>query len=509
MADRLTETLNFDGVLIVGAGLAGLYLALKLAPRPCLVIAPHGPGEGASSTWAQGGIAAALDPDDSFEAHVRDTIAVGGGLVEEAAARAICSAGPRLVSDLAAIGAPFDQDPVTGQYRLSREAAHSTARVARVKGDGAGRAIMAAIGRAAALASHVTLRAGLTATSLVLREDGRVGGALASRPDGGEVCILAHETVLAAGGVGGLYAVTTNPNTADGAAMALAFGAGATIADPEFVQFHPTAIDVGADPAPLATEALRGEGAVLVDAKGRALVDPLGPRDEVARAVHQARQDGRGAFLDARTAIGDAFPDRFPTVFAACEDAGIDPRAQLIPVAPAAHYHMGGAQTDLEGATDVPGLSAVGEAARTGMHGANRLASNSLLEAGVIAKRAADRLREHNAPKASSHQPSVAPTPLSPIDRRKLRQAMADYAGVVRTADGLGALDAVLAGLESGPNTPTPVIAARLIQSAALARAESRGAHYRSDFPDTLIDPSPSLLTSRAASVIQRVGNRS
>jgi L-aspartate oxidase len=263
------------------------------------------------------------------------------------------------------------------------------------------------------------------------------------------------------------------------------------IADPEFVQFHPTAIDIGRDPAPLATEALRGEGAHLADRSGRAFMKdyhPLGdlaPRDEVARAIHAEREAGRGAFLDCTKSIGAHFPDHFPTVFDACRSAKIDPRTQPIPVAPAMHYHMGGVVTDLWGRTSLEGLSACGESASTGAHGGNRLASNSLLEAVVFAERTARRLKD-----ATLSQPgeatAEAPPELSELSLTELRKRMHSQVGVVREAGGLAAtLDWIEAATHNvGP--ARPLVAAKLIVAAALAREESRGGHYRSDFPKTL-----------------------
>ncbi|MGD2134026.1 MAG: L-aspartate oxidase, partial [Maricaulaceae bacterium] len=399
-----------DRVLIIGAGLAGLSLALKLMNRGALLITPAAqPGRsgGAASAWAQGGVAAALGPEDSPEAHAADTVAAGDGLTDPAAALLLAKEGPACVRELAQIGVPFDRD-ANGDFVLSREAAHSRARVARVKGDLAGREIMRTLGVHVSSADHVEVRFGHTALALLQDDAGRVCGALVAGADGSLAEIAARDVVLATGGVGGLYAVTTNPRAARGDAIALAARAGAVIADPEFVQFHPTAIDVGADPAPLATEALRGEGASIVDAQGTPIVDPLAPRDLVARAVDLANKDGRGARLDARI-IGAHFESEFPTVFASCRTHGLDPRLEPIPIAPAAHYHMGGVATDDRGRTTAANLWALGEAASSGAHGANRLASNSLLEALVFAKRAAEALNA--APGAVSAAVDDAPSP--------------------------------------------------------------------------------------------------
>jgi L-aspartate oxidase len=473
-----------DAVLVLGSGLAGLYLALRLAPRRALVVAPQPAARrtrgGAASAWAQGGIAAALGPGDSPEAHARDTIAAGAGLTDPAIARLLAEDAPARVRELAALGVPFDRDE-QGGFALSREAAHSRARVARVKGDLAGRAIMRAVGQAAAAAGHVELRLGLSAIELLRDGSGRVAGAIATGGAGATVEIAARDVVLATGGVGGLYEVTTNPPTARGDGLAMAARAGAVIADPEFVQFHPTALDVGRDPAPLATEALRGEGALIVGRDGRPIVDPLGARDLVARVVHAARLSGGGAFLDARM-IGDAFPERFPTVFESCRAAGLDPRRDLIAIAPAAHYHMGGAATDDRGRTTVENLWALGEAASTGAHGGNRLASNSLLEALVFAVRAAEPLKD--SPGTTGPRPAATPQGRPFRDVMRLRALMARAAGVSRAEGELGEASDALAEMCAGRPDANAPLAARLVVEGARARKESRGAHHRVDFPD-------------------------
>ncbi len=480
-----TYRLTADTVLIVGAGLAGLYCALRLR-RPSLVISTDTPGRGGSSVSAQGGIAAALAPDDTPSLHAADTIAAGAGLSDPAAVRVLTEEGPSHIAALGALGVPFDRD-ANGILQLGLEAAHSRPRVARVRGDLAGREIMKAVGRAAIRSDRVTLKTGLTAQALVRCENGRVGGVRTLDSDGRAVEILASETILATGGVGGVYAVTTNPPSALGDGVAMAAVAGATIADPEFVQFHPTAIDVGRDPAPLATEALRGEGARLVDTQGRPLVDDpagdLAARDIVARAVHNAITQQRGAFLDASRTVGAAFPRLFPTVFEACRQAGLDPRSAPIPVAPAAHYHMGGVATDLTGRTNLPGLWALGEAASTGVHGANRLASNSLLEAVVFAARAAEMLDQLAGSDVIATVPEPTPTPLRSDGLVTLRRAMGRHAGVLRTSDDLKSLIATIDELEATDGRSTAVVTARVIATSALGRVESRGAHFRVDAP--------------------------
>jgi L-aspartate oxidase len=483
----MTDRISFDGVLVIGAGLAGLSAALAAAPRKVLVLSAAAPMQGCSSAWAQGGVAVALAADDDPGLHAADTIAAGAGLVDPKMAELLTREGPAAVRRLAALGAPFDRD-ADGGFAQSLEAAHSRPRVARVKGDQAGLEIMRAVTAAAMAAPHIEVRPDSRVRALLQDASGRVRGVLVEA--GGKLAeIVAPATILATGGLGGLYAVTTNPREVRGEGLALAALAGARIADPEFVQFHPTAIAVEADPAPLASEALRGEGARLTDEQGAPLMagkHPMGdlaPRDVVARAIHQQIVSGGGAFLDARAAIGAAFPDEFPAVFAACMAGGIDPRVQPIPIAPAAHYHMGGIVTDADGRTSLPGLFAAGECASTGVHGANRLASNSLLEAAVFGTRAGEAARAAADPRTEPLPSRSAPDLPEPA-LAELRQAMARDVGVVRNAAGLRAMLTLIDRMTSEHGAALPLISARLIVAAALDRRESRGGHYRADFPD-------------------------
>jgi L-aspartate oxidase len=495
------ETLTFDGPVILGAGLAGLTAALACAPRKALVLSPTPLATGCSSAWAQGGMAAALSDEDAPALHAADTIAAGAGLCDPAAVELLTTEGPDAVRALATLGAPFDRK-ADGGFVLSLEAAHAKARVARVGGDGAGAAIMAAVIAAVRAAPTIEVRENARARRLLQDASGRVVGLIAEI-DGALVEIVAPAVILATGGVGGLYAVTTTPAQVRGEGLGLAALAGAEIADPEFVQFHPTAIDIGRDPAPLATEALRGEGAILRDKDGRAFMADyhpareLAPRDVVARAIHAERAAGRGAFLDATAAVGEHFPREFPAVFAACMSAGIDPRVQPIPVTPAVHYHMGGVATDLDGRTSLEGLLAAGECASTGVHGANRLASNSLLEAAVFgarAGRAARGLALGGEPLAATPTPDLPDGAL-----QALRQAMSRDAGVIRDADGLCRLVDVLDALEAAHGPAPTLVAAQLIARAALARQESRGGHFRADFPALAALPERTFVTLDAS----------
>ncbi len=471
-------------LVVVGAGIAGLSLALSAAPRPVVLVSRGHGGRETASALAQGGVAAALGSDDGPERHARDTIIAGAGHNDAALVAWLAAQAAPAIAWLAAQGVEFDRD---GQgWRLGREGGHDRDRIVHAQGDATGRAIVAALARRAAAATHIRWLGGHTLLGLGQQAAGVAGVRLAD-PQGSPVELPCDDVVFATGGPGALFAATTNPAGADGAGLALALAAGASGRDLEFVQFHPTALARPGDgPLPLLTEALRGAGAVLRDGRGRALMAgrhpmaDLAPRDLVARIVWQQRQRDGEAWLDA-TALGETFARRFPTAMATCRAHGIDPLRQWIPVTPAAHFHMGGVSVDALGRSGVRGLHAVGEVACNGVHGANRLASNSLLEGVVFGRRLGARLarcgRERpRQPSAWTMLGDGAP----PDALRALRDLLWRGLGPVRDADGLRDSLARIAAHRSLADAWQGRLATRLLH-AALARNEGLGAHHRSD----------------------------
>lgn len=488
--------------VIIGAGLAGLATALHLAPRPCVlltagVLQAEAPWCEPASGWAQGGIAAAVGPDDDPSLHAADTLAAGAGLCDPAVVDSITGAAPSAVAWLVKQGVPFDRE-LDGALARGLEGAHGRRRIVHAGGDSTGAEVMRALATRAARTPSITVLERTRATRIVT-VDGAVAG-VEIEHDGVRSVLPTAQAVLATGGVGGLYSRTTNPLHSHGQGLVLAARAGALLRDLEMVQFHPTALDVGGlDPMPLVSEAVRGEGAELVTAAGRPVLDnPLAARDVVARAVFETLQRGERVFLDAREAIGAEFPALFPTVTQKCRAAGVDPVTQLLPVSPAAHYHMGGVVTDAVGRTTVPGLWAVGEVASSGLHGANRLASNSLLEAVVMGSRAAADITGATPPAPVTPAAAMRPGPAHPDGARpgaRLRHAMFEAVGVVRDGATIGPLVArwqdelasrAGAGADPFAAVPSASIAALAIALSALRREESRGAHTRADFPAQL-----------------------
>ena len=547
----------FD-VLVLGSGVAGLSAAVRIAAerggrRLALGVLTKGALSESTTRWAQGGVAAVLSGDeDSTDLHLADTLAAGAGLCDEDAVRVLVDEGPDRVHELIAMGVEFDRE-ASGRLSLAREGGHSQARVVHAGGAATGAEVERALVAATRQSAGAVLEGWFALRILV--EEGRCAGVVALPPDGPAVAVRARHVVLATGGAGQMFAVTTNPPEATGDGMAMALRAGVAVADVEFVQFHPTALHHPAMPRPLLSEALRGHGALLRDRDGERFADELAPRDVVSRAMasRMAEQGVTHLWLDA-TGL-EHFGQRFPTIAASLAAIGLDPAADWLPIAPAAHHVSGGAVTDLWGATSLPGLWAAGEVACTGVHGANRLASNSLLEGMVFGARLAERIVEDAdgptatgamravldpeggavdpdtgaiggcpggaTPPSPSRGASTAsvpaaippggdgPVPDLPKLRNLLQQAMTGGAGVVRSVASLASARAVVdevvgvlavAGadsVEAGELENLCCVARSLLQSAS-ARHESRGAHTRVEYPETdpawrcrLIQPAP------------------
>lgn len=473
--------------IIVGAGLAGLMTAVTLSPHPCVVLTTGTLGTEAATGWAQGGIAASFGPDDSPALHAADTMASGAGLCDAEIVDAITAAAPMAVNRLADLGADFDRMP-DGTLRLGLEGAHSRNRIVHAGGDGSGAEILRVVVAAARSLASITVMEHTRALRVLTDDHGGVAGVQVETEQGVRV-LSTPAVVLATGGYGALWRHTSNPLGARGQGLAMAARAGAQVRDLEMAQFHPTSLDAGLDPMPLVSEAVRGEGAILIDEGGDPLpCDNLASRDIVSRAVWAEITSGGGVFLDAREALGHGFAEEFPGIDAACKSAGVDPATQPIPVHPAAHYQCGGVTVDRAGRTTVPGLWAVGEVASTGLHGANRLASNSLLEAVVCGGWVAENIRA--TPLATPGVPST--TPLIPEQesdesRMALRTLLTTAAGVVRSAE---PLTEAVAGLQQQVEAvgvdglSDHELMALLICRSALSREESRGGHLRSDYPE-------------------------
>jgi L-aspartate oxidase len=480
--------------LVVGSGIAGLHTAWRASQHGDVLLLTKRSLFDSATAYAQGGIAAALGAGDSPTLHRRDTLAAGAALCDAAAVEVLVEEGPARVRELQTAGAEFDLDP-SGQLKLGREAAHSTNRIVHAGGDQTGAEVARTLIERVRASPRIRVLERARVLDLVVTR-GAAAGVKASIA-GKAVEIFGDATVFAMGGCGQVYRYTTNPMVATGDGYAIAHRAGVTLADMEFVQFHPTALDTPENPLALISEAVRGEGAILVNDKGVRFMlkehrdAELAPRDVVSRAIYREQKRSR-VYLDARK-LGRSFAKRFPGIFALCSARGIDPRKDLIPVTPAAHYMMGGIVTDLIGHSSMPRLYAVGEVARTGVHGANRLASNSLLEGLVFAERVARDLANvtplKSTPTVKSWQvPPLADRGAAHVAAERIRTVMWQHAAITRTAKGLRTALAELTDIEQrlpiGATEELNLVqTARLITEAALLRKESRGGHYRSDFP--------------------------
>ncbi|MEF3273930.1 MAG: L-aspartate oxidase [Chloroflexus sp.] len=486
-------------VLVIGAGVAGLTAALAAAAHGARVLMlARGSLPESNSAWAQGGIAAALDPADSPVIHVTDTLIAGAGLSDPAAVAVLANEAPALMRELAALGVPFERE--ADRFVLGLEGGHSRRRIVHV-GDATGWAVTRVLIERVRTTSLITVRERAQAVELLTAGE-RVVGALVRLDDGSWLRVLAAATVLASGGAGALYGLTSNQPVALGEGIAMAYRAGAEVADMEFVQFHPTVYRTRDGQGFLITEAARGEGGLLYTPSGRRFMpdyDPraeLAPRDVVTRGIVAAMQAEAcdHVLLDITHLAPDLVERHFPTICARLRADGLDPVREPIPVAPAAHYLMGGVRTDLNGATNLPGLFAAGEVACTGVHGANRLASNSLLECLVFGQRAGEAAAAARGRVMLPDPLPVAPVaPPPPVDWRAALAAIMRAAGPLRHGDGLRA---ALAALEHWPLSADPAdaaaltaanaaLTARLIVTSALLRTESRGGHFRQDYPQS------------------------
>ena len=502
----MTENIYTPDVVVVGGGVAGLTVALNLAPRKVCVITKSNLGINTSSSWSQAGIAASIDKDDSLEIHLKDTLKTAKGLANEAVAKKIISESFNVIKDLENIGVKFDKNS-DGSFNLGLEAAHSHKRIVGSKGDSSGIEIMRGLINEVKQSEHITVLENVSIDS-IMHENNTIYGVIGrftdkNMPDN-HVIIQSSHIVLATGGLGGIYANTTNPRSSYGEGIALAAEVGAILTDMEFVQFHPTGLDFGLDPTPLATEAIRGAGAFLVNQNNDRFMlgahpdAELAPRDIIAQNIFKQIDQGNSVFLDCRDTIGDNFKSRFPQVHSYCVKAEIDPAKDLMPIIPVAHYHIGGVKTDITGRTSVDGLWCCGEVAATGVHGANRLASNSLLEALVFGKIVANEInsqpfKQEQQAINSNFLKTYKEKTRSKIRAKKyiwqLRSTMMRHLGIVRNETSiLKGLSEIIRierdskGLSAKLNDM--ILVSKFIIVGAIKRTESRGCHLRFDYPN-------------------------
>ena len=485
-------------VAIVGGGVAGLSAALGLRNKRVVVLTKSAFGRGGSTPIAQGGIACAMGKDDTPELHAADTMVAGDGLSIRGCVDVLTQEGPARIRELIEVGANFDRTE-DGELSFGREAAHSRRRILHANGDSTGAEVERALVEAVKRADNIQIIENCYVSDLLRRDDHVVGvyGIINGTED--VIQVNAPAVVLACGGIGRIYRYTTNPVESVGDGLAIAARVGAVLSDVEFVQFHPTALNTTVDPLPLLTEALRGEGAVLLADGKRFMVDihkdaELAPRDVVARGIWAQQQKGLSVWLDARC-VGEKFPQKFPTVYGFCQQAGIDPVHDLLPVSPAAHYHMGGVAVDENGRTSCKGLWSCGECCATGVHGANRLASNSLLEGLVFGARVSQDILAsidwNNTPQPDDVNFVIRPTFVTPAEEEDawlLRNTMWSDVGLVRCETSmkhaLSVFDEIAARKPESLMLCNMIDAARIITQAALERKESRGGHYRTDYPN-------------------------
>ena len=500
----MNENIYTPDVVIVGGGVAGLTVALNLAPRKVCVITKNTLGVNTSSSWAQGGIAASIAVEDSHESHIDDTLKTAKGLADETVVRKIIIESNEVIKDLEAIGVQFDKN-ADGSFNLGLEGAHSFNRIVRSKGDSSGIEIMRGLIEQVKLSDHVTILENVSIDSIMNENNviyGVIGRFIDKNIPDNHVVIQSSNVVLATGGLGGIYANTTNPRSSYGEGIALAAQAGAILSDMEFVQFHPTGLDFGLDPTPLATEAIRGEGAFLVNQNNERFMigihskNELAPRDIIAQNIFKQIEMGNSVFLDCRHSIGQNFNNSFPQVYSYCLKADIDPAKELIPIIPVAHYHIGGVKTDLKGKSSVEGLWCCGEVAATNIHGANRLASNSLLESLVFAKIVANEinsepLKKQNDTISSSFIKTYKEKTKNRIRAKKyiwqLRSSMMRNLGIVRSQNSIlrCLTDIIRIERESrslSAKLSDMILVSKFIIVGASKRTESRGCHLRADF---------------------------